>query len=178
MSAFEGTAQLYGRAKLEIEAVAKQFGACPVRPGLVYGPRAGGMAGRLHSLARLPVVPLIRGMPYQFTVHEDDLADSIVALASSEREFTEPIGIANPIPVPFRRILEQFAREEGRRCHFIPVDWRLVHYALITAEMLSLPQPVRSDSLLGLIRPAPCVPNLAVLHSLGVRLRRFGQPIP
>lgn len=178
MSAFEGTTQLYGRAKLEIEAHARRLGACSVRPGLVYGPRAGGMAGTLSRLVRLPVTPLVGGRSYQFTVHEDDFAASISALAAAESLPLEPIGIANPVPVPFRTVLQHFARDQGRKCRLVPVDWRLVLAALSVAEKLGLPLPVRADSLLGLVRPAPGVPNLEVLASLGVRLRRFGQPVP
>ena len=47
MSAFEGTTQLYGRAKLDIETMTEQCGGCAVRPGLVYGEQSGGMAGAL-----------------------------------------------------------------------------------------------------------------------------------
>src|SRR5664280_1029525 len=36
MSAFEGTTQLYGRAKLDIEVMTVASGGCAVRPGLVY----------------------------------------------------------------------------------------------------------------------------------------------
>jgi nucleoside-diphosphate-sugar epimerase len=178
MSAFEGTTQLYGQAKLEIEALARVPGTCSVRPGLVYGPRAGGMAGTLRRLARLPVIPLVGGHSYQFTVHENDFADAIAALARAPQIPSGPIGIANPVPVPFRQILERFARDDGRRCRFLPVDWRMVQVALSMVEKTPLPLPVRSDSLLGLVRPAPFVPNLDVLESLGARLRRFGQPVP
>ena len=178
MSAFDGTTQLYGRAKLDIESQARRLGACSVRPGLVYGPRAGGMAGTLSRLTRLPVVPLIGGGSYQFTVHEDDLADAISALALADNVPSGPIGIANPCRVPFRHILERVARDQGRRCRFVPVDWRLVRATVSVAEKLALPLPVRADSLLGLVRPAPSVPNLEVLRSLGIRLRRFGQPVP
>jgi nucleoside-diphosphate-sugar epimerase len=178
MSAFDGTTQLYGRAKLQIEGYAQQLAACSVRPGLVYGPNAGGMAGTLSRLVRLPVVPLITPSSYQFTVHEDDLADSIAALAVAKEVPTEPIGIANPLPVPFRKILDHLARDQGRQCRYLPVEWRLVQIALSLIEKLPLPQPIRADSLLGLVRPAPFVPNLGVLQSLGIRLRRFGQPVP
>jgi nucleoside-diphosphate-sugar epimerase len=178
MSAFEGTEQIYGQAKLQIEADARELGACSIRPGLVYGPRSGGMAGTLTRLVGLPLVPLIAPRSYQFTVHEDDFADAVSALVTSENKLIDPIGIANPMPVPFRRILEGFARDQGRRCKFLPIDWRLVNRILRTAERLHIPLPVRADSLLGLVNPAPSVPNLDVLESIGIQLRRFGQPIP
>lgn len=178
MSAFEGTEQIYGRAKLRIEEVAREVGAVSLRPGLVYGPTPGGMAGTLLRLSRLPVVPLVGGRAHQFTVHEDDFADAVTALVGADRPGTEPIGVANPVPVQFRRLIEGLARTEGRRPRFLPVDWRIAYRGLVAAESLGVPLPVRADSLLGLVRAAPSVPNLDVLDALGVRLRRFGQPVP
>jgi len=178
MSAYDGTQQLYGRAKLEIERIALENRACPIRPGLVYGPSAGGMIGTLRRLALLPVIPVVAAGATQFTVHEDDLADAVVALASADRLPELAVGIANPNPVPFRHVLEQLAWEADRQPRFVPVNWRILRAVLELAELVHLPLPVRSDSLLGLVRPAPYVPNLDVLDHLGVRMRRFGQPVP
>jgi hypothetical protein len=126
----------------------------------------------------MPVVPLVNPPSYQFTVHEEDFADAIAALSVAEKISTEPIGIANPIPVSFRQIMERFARDQGRHCRFVPADLRLLNVALLVGERLPLSPRIRADSLLGLVRPAAFVPNLEVLESLGVRLRRFGQPVP
>jgi nucleoside-diphosphate-sugar epimerase len=178
MSAFEGTRQMYGQAKLAIESAARESNAHSVRPGLVYGPRAGGMAGTLARLARLPVIPLVASKSHQFTVHEDDFAAAVSALLAAPSLPDIPIGIANPLSVPFPRLLEHFAREQGRSCRFLPVNWRLLDVGLRLAERLKVPLPVRADSLLGLVEPAPMVPNLEVLEDLGIRLRRFGQPVP
>jgi nucleoside-diphosphate-sugar epimerase len=178
MSAYEGTRQIYGLSKLAIEQHAHEMGACAIRPGLVYGPRAGGMAGTLSRLARLPLVPVMASTAHQFTVHEDDLADAVVALTAVDRLPAVPIGVANPEPVPFVRVLEGLARQQGLVARTVPVDWRLVLALLRTAERMHVPLPVRSDSVLGLVHPAPSVPNLAVLDALGVRFRRFGQPVP
>ena len=72
MSAYEGTTQIYGRAKPRIEAATLQVGGCVLRPGLVYGASAGGMVAALRKLARLPVVAVPIGEMRQYTVHEDD----------------------------------------------------------------------------------------------------------
>jgi nucleoside-diphosphate-sugar epimerase len=177
MSAYAGTTQLYGLSKLDIERQARECGAVSVRPGLVYGPRAGGMAGALSSLTRLPVVPVVASRSHQFTVHEDDFAAAIMALVSAPEVTTDPIGVANPVPVPFRQVIEGLARQNHRTCRTVPVDWRLVHAALRAGEAMNVALPFRSDSLFGLARPASSVPNLGVLAELGVRLRRFGQPV-
>jgi len=177
MSAYEGTVQLYGQAKLQIERDAMAAGAVTVRPGLVYGPRAGGMVGTLRKLAVLPLVPLVAGGSGQFTVHEDDFAQAVWALASAPHTPVEPVGVANPVSVPFRHVLERLAWEQNATPKFVPVNWRLLRAALILAERIGLPLPVRSDSLLGLVRPASEVPNVETLAALGVYLRRYGQPV-
>jgi nucleoside-diphosphate-sugar epimerase len=178
MSAYAGTNQLYGLSKLDIESRARDLGATSVRPGLVYGPNAGGMAGAMTKLTRLPIVPVVAARSTQFTVHEHDFAVAIEALVRSDVVFSEPIGIANPDPVPFRRVVEGLARQQGRTCRTLAVSWRLAQFGLQACERFDIELPFRSDSLLGLARPAPFVPNLEVLDDLGISLRRFGQPVP
>ena len=126
MSAFSGTSQLYGRAKLEIEAMTVASGGCAVRPGLVYGNRPGGMAGALRKLTSWPIVPTIAGGGRLYTVHEDDLATAIAALATTETLPPGTISVAYPNPVRLSELMAAFAAEEGRRCRFIPVPWQLV----------------------------------------------------
>jgi nucleoside-diphosphate-sugar epimerase len=172
MSAYEGTAQVYGRAKLECERSVAAAGGVSVRPGLVYGEGWGGMAGSLRRLVSLPVVPLVAGDSYQFTVHESDVADGLFALAMSS-PVPSPIGLAHPDPVPFRRLLEGIARQANVRPRFLPVPWRAVLAAMRAAELAHVPLPLRSDSLLGVVRPAPAVPNVEAWAGLGVSLRAF-----
>lgn len=172
MSAFDGTTQIYGRAKLDIEAMAMKFGGCAVRPGLVYGKRSGGMAGALRKLTRLPIVPVIAGGSGLYTVREDDLMMVIAALAASELP-NETISVAHPTPVALGRLLTAFAAEEGRRCRLFPVPWQLVYSLLRTAEALRLRTPFRADSVLGLVRTANCLSGGAQLSKLGVTLQAF-----
>lgn len=171
MSAYAGTKQLYGQAKLAIEATAQQAGACVVRPGLVYGGEAGGMAGALRRVAQLPIVPLIAGGARQYPVHEDDVTAAIVALVAAEHLPVGPVGIAQPTTVSFRELLESLASRPGRPSRFVAVPWQLLYGALRAGELLSVPLPFRADSLLGLVHPAPSVPGAEVLPKLGVSIR-------
>jgi hypothetical protein len=85
-----------------------------------------------------------------------------------------PVGIAYPEPLPFRTLIGDLATGQGRpRPRFIPVPPMVAYGALRTAETVGVPLPVRADSLLGLVRPAPMVANVAVLSDLGVDLRPF-----
>jgi nucleoside-diphosphate-sugar epimerase len=173
MSAFEGTSQLYGRAKLDIEAMTKEFGGCAIRPGLVYGEGSGGMAGALRKLTSLPIVPVVTGEAGVYTVREDDLLTAISALASAPTLAPETISIAHPSRVTLTDLLKFFAAEEGHRCRFVPVPWQLAYWPLRGGEFLRLPLPFRADSLLGLVRSAPGLSGGDQLNKLGVTLHAF-----
>ena len=175
MSAFEGTTQLYGRAKLDIEIMTRQFGGCALRAGLVYGKQSRGMAGALRKLAGLPVVPLIAGDPRLYTVSECDLMAAVAALAAADPLPAGMISVAHPVPVPLRDLMTAFAAREGHNCHFVKIPWQPVYGLLRAAESVGLHLPFRADSLLALVRGAPRVVNGDKLTGLGVTLHAFGS---
>ena len=173
MSAFAGTTQLYGWAKLDIEAITTEFGGCAVRPGLVYGDQAGGMAGAMRKLTTLPIVPVIAGGAGVYTVREEDLMRAIALLASATTLEPETISIAHPSRVTLVNLLRAFAAQENRRCRFVPVPWQLVYWLLRSGELMRLRLPFRADSLLGLIHTAPGLAGGDQLARLGVTLHAF-----
>jgi nucleoside-diphosphate-sugar epimerase len=173
MSAFVGTTQLYGRAKLEIEAMTVASGGCAVRPGLVHGDQAGGMAEALRQLTRLPLVPVIAGGAGLFTVREDDLMAAITALVQVKSLPSGPVSVAHPVPVHLQELMAAFAAQEDRRCRFVPVPWQLVYGLLRAAELFKLRLPFRADSLLGLVRSAPNITNAEPVTAMGVTLHAF-----
>lgn len=176
MSAYDGTRQLYGRSKLAAERVAFDNGGVVARLGLVYGPHWGGMAGSLRKMVSLPVTPLVGAGAHQFTVHEDDAIAALVRLATASSAPAVPLGIAHPEPVVFRDLLEAIARAAGTHPRFVPFPWQVLYAGLRVGEVLHLPLPFRAESLLGLVRPAPSVPNADVVASLGIALRSFALP--
>src|SRR5258708_17855704 len=95
IAAYPGTRQVYGQAKLAIEEIAHRHGAVVVRPGLVYGPNAGGLVGSLRRLVALPAVPLMAWRSHQYTVHEDDLAAAVGAVAARDLAPAGPLGLAS-----------------------------------------------------------------------------------
>ncbi len=173
MSAFAGTAQLYGRAKLNIEAMTIKLGGCAVRPGVVYGERAGGMAGAMRKLTALPVVPVIAGGAGVYTVREQDLMRAVARLASAASLAPGTISVAHPTRVSLTDLMRTFAAEEDRRCRFVPVPWQLVYWLLRSGESLRLRLPFRADSLLGLIHPAPGLVGQDQLARLDITFRAF-----
>lgn len=173
MSAFAGTSQLYGRAKLDIEAITVQLGGCAVRPGLVHGKQAGGMTGALRKLTGLPLVPVIAGGAGLYTVWEDDLMEAIALLASATTLEPGTISLAHPDKVTLVSIMSALAAEENRRSRFIPVPWQLVYWLLRTGELMHLHLPFRADSLLGLVRTAPGLIGEDELARLHVTMRAY-----
>lgn len=180
MSAYWGTEQTYGRAKLAGEEAAAASGGVSVRLGLVYGDGWGGMAGSLRKLTGLPVTPLIGARSYQYTVHERDAADGLFAIATAtELSPGLVVGLAHTTRVPFRTLLEGIARRSGSTARFVRIPWRPVYVAMRTVERLGVKLPLRSDSLLGLVRPAGFVPSAGVWPALDVDVRPFAvEPAP
>ncbi len=173
-SAYPGTAQIYGRAKLASESDAFARGMCAIRPGLVYGPGWGGMVGTLRRVTALPVVPLVGSGARQYTVHEDDLRQAVATLATAGTLPSVPVGLANADPVPFAELLRSIARASSdREPGFVPVPWKPLYWTIRALEAAPVHLPVRADSLLGLVRPAPGVPHPEVLEALSIRLRPF-----
>lgn len=173
MSAYPGTTQVYGRAKLAIEEEVLRLHGISVRPGLIWGDDPGGMVGALLALSRLPVVPVLRGTAKQFPVHEDDVTRTLLRLLDTRMLPPGVVGLAQPQAVPFEELLRALAAREGRRVRAVPVPWRLLHLVLRAAELLRVPLPVRADSLLGLVRPAGSVPLHPSLPDVPQTLRTF-----
>jgi nucleoside-diphosphate-sugar epimerase len=173
MSSFAGTSQLYGRAKLDIEAMTIECGGCAVRPGLVYSDHAGGMAGAMRKLTILPIVPVIAGGAGVYTVREEDLVRAIALLASATTLEPGTISIAHPSRVTLRNLMRTFAAQENRRCRFVPVPWQLVYWLLRSGELMRLHLPFRADSLLGLIHTPPSLVGEDQLARFGVTLHAF-----
>jgi nucleoside-diphosphate-sugar epimerase len=181
MSAFAGTTQRYGRAKLDIEAMTTESGGCAIRPGLVYSDRAGGMAGAMRRLTVLPVVPVIAGGAGVYTVREQDLMRVVALLASAATLESGTISVAHPSPVTFTDLLRGLAGREHRRCRFVPVPWQLIYWLLRTGELVRVRLPFRADSLLGLVHTAPGLAGGDRLARLGVTLQAFtvtGSTVP
>lgn len=171
MSAYPGTSQIYGRAKLACEAAVLRAGGEAIRIGLVWGGDAGGMVSSLSKLARFPVLPSFGRGVRQFMVHTEDMAAAIARLVSSEAVGV-PVGLAHPEPVQFEAILRALAPGE---IHFVRVPWQPAYLSMRFLEAVGLGLPLRADSLLGLVKPASEVAGVQLWMSLGVNLRPFEQ---
>jgi NADH dehydrogenase len=175
-AAFEGCRSMYGRAKLETEALARSAGAFIVRPGLVCGGAPGGMVGTLLGLLRRsPVVPLIgSGRTPIHTVHEDDLCALVVRLLAGNAAALvgHPITAASEKPIAFRAMLQQFADHEGRRVVWAPLPWQLVWLGVKALEVTHVPSGLRSDSVVSFVNADPH-PDFTYTRRAGLSFRPF-----
>lgn len=174
ISAYDGCVSMYGRAKLEIEAHAREAGAWVIRPGLIYGDTPGAMFGRLVSQVRAAsLVPMPGdGRQMMFTVHEDDLTEAIARALETSPAAAEPVTVANETPIAFRDIMQGIAAKLDRKLTILPVPWRAMWLGLRGAEVARVPIGLRSDSLVSLVNQ-DAAPRLNAEALLGVRCRPF-----
>jgi nucleoside-diphosphate-sugar epimerase len=177
ISAFDGCRSLYGKAKLETEALAHSLGAMVIRPGLIWGDPPAGMFGRLvHQVENARVLPLFGGgSQIQYLVHDQDLSRFVRRCAEGEFRLpspTTPVTVAHEQPWTFRQILEEIARSTGKRITFLPFPWRLLWAGLKTLETCHVAMNFRSDSLLSLMYQNPN-PSFAAQRELGLVCRPF-----
>ena len=159
LSAFEGTRSLYGRAKLAMEQLALSFGGSVVRPGLVYGERAGGMTGALEQTVQTQrIIPVLsHGRSKLYLVHADDLATLIVRLTEAPVWPPTPriTTAAGQRGWTLQGILRAFARGMNRRIVAVPLPWQFVWLGLRVFEAVGIRLKYRSDSVLSLSAANP-----------------------
>ncbi|HEY3865829.1 MAG TPA: NAD-dependent epimerase/dehydratase family protein [Solirubrobacteraceae bacterium] len=157
LSAFAGARSRYGRAKLELERAVLGREGVVLRPGLVFGPGAGGLFGAMvKALSRHALAPMIGGgWQRLFVTHDEHLAELVVAIVTGEAPAERTLFAAHEVPTTPRAIAEQIARAHGRRLEVIPLPPPLVQLGLRCAEIARVRLPFRSDSLLSLLTPIP-----------------------
>jgi nucleoside-diphosphate-sugar epimerase len=175
ISAYDGCRSLYGKAKLEIEKIARDNGALVMRPGLVYGGEPAGMFGKLVAQVRKSPVLLVfdGGSQAQFLVHQEDLAAFIEKVADGKVENAPRLlTAAHDRPWPFRELLSEIARGLNKKVKFVPLPWRLLWAGLKTAETCGLRLNFRSDSLVSLMYQNPN-PDFSPNAAAGLICRPF-----
>jgi len=175
ISAYDGCRSLYGKAKLEIEKIARDNGALVLRPGLVYGGEPVGMFGRLVAQVRKSsILPVFgRGSQVQFLVHHEDLAAFIEKVAAGKITVAPRVlTAAHARPWPFRELLAEIARGLNKKVTFIPLPWRLLWAGLKTAEVCGLRLNFRSDNLVSLMYQNPS-PDFSPNAAAGLICRPF-----
>jgi nucleoside-diphosphate-sugar epimerase len=176
MSAYDGTRQEYGAMKLEVEHAALDEGFSVARPGLVWGPGAGGMAATLSRIARMPVWPEFTHAAL-YTVYEAELVSALAVILDHYDECAHQVlGLAHATPAPLAAVLTALSPTGRPRPH-IRVPAGAVIRAIGAATRLGATLPFRSDSLLGLTEVPPVPPGATTLHTLGVSFRPISHAV-
>jgi nucleoside-diphosphate-sugar epimerase len=172
MSAFPGCHSVYGQSKLAVEKQVLASGGTVIRPGLVYDENPRGITGTLAALAqRTPVLPMIgMGRFKLHPCHADDLAQLLVYCCSGDSACAGVITAAQTKPCEFRDIVRALAK---RKLWFLPCPWQVAWMLLAGMERLGIRPPLKSDSLIGLVRSDPN-PDFSMTHNLPVSFRQLG----
>ena len=155
MSAFDSCESDYGQTKLASETLFTEVGGTVLSPGLIWGENPRGMVGLLTKLVqKTPILPIIgSGNDVLYLVHEDDLTDLVMMSLTLPIFPRAPyITVAAKEAVTFRHILKTFAIREKKSPLIVPIPWPIVFFSLKTLEMLSINLPIRSDSVIGLVK--------------------------
>lgn len=165
-SAFEGAASVYGRTKLEAEAVAREAGGCVARPGLVIG--HGGLYGRMaRFVLRRGLAPVVDGGEQRLqAISVPDLVEGL--LRTLEDNPREPMVLASDEPTTLRELLAETARAAGRpEPKFPSMPSGAALRLLALAEAVGLRLPATKDNLAGLLAE-PWQDPEASLEALGL----------
>jgi len=169
MSAYEGTEQIYGQAKLACENLVCRIGGTALRLGLVYEVGGGGMIGALAKLVKLPLVPVLGPGAHQYVVRANQVGPAVRSLVDAWQVPGEVVSLACRDAISFRQILASLA-PPGRNPRFVDVPWKPVFGGMRLAEKVGICLPLRADSVLGLVHSASSVTNFEAWDELGVSI--------
>jgi nucleoside-diphosphate-sugar epimerase len=173
-SAHPAAVSVYGRSKLEVEALLDPERDLALRVGTILG--EGGVFWRqAEQIASLPVVPLFYGGQQRIqTASLEDVCEALARMVTSP--LTGVLRFAEPEPVALRTLYTEVAHAVGRRPRFLRLPGRLSHLGLRGAEALGFRLPLSSDNLLGLaqLRAFDVADDVA---KIGVRPRPFRESL-
>lgn len=178
MSAFDGCRSVYGQTKLAAEQLAIAAGAAVVRPGMVFGPKPGGMLGALTRAAGVfPIVPAPAARRrVLYLVHKDDLSALVCRLADRHHVPDVAMTAASPTPWSLAEILHVAGAARGRSPFVLSIPWWPLWVALRAAEAIGARPPFRSDSLVSLIHQDPS-PSFAMPTGVDLTWRDFSAGV-
>jgi nucleoside-diphosphate-sugar epimerase len=170
VSAYAGTRQMYGNAKLATEQLTLSVGGNAVRLGTVYGGANGGLVGLLLRLARLPLIPVFSVRSPQALIRVDNAAAALVALAEAREIRGQLVGLASDTTVEFGAFVRALSLARGKPSVILPVPWLPIYLLMRVVEKVGLPLPIHSETVLGLARPTPVLASLDLWDVLGVSI--------
>jgi nucleoside-diphosphate-sugar epimerase len=131
----------YGKSKLaaELAVRASRFGASSVilRPAVVYGPRDTDVLQVFRSVSKGRMFKIGRGPSYFSYIYVKDLADALLAAASSPTASGRTYFLANPQPVSWDEFGAEAAAILGRKLRSVAAPAAVAYLAGWCAELAS-----------------------------------------
>jgi len=126
-----------------------------VRPGLVYGPEAGGMVGHCSKSLSIPfVTPLVgRGLQSTYLAMKDDLGELLIRLVKGDAPAATPILAAMRSPSRSKRFCKSWSGPWSAESALFAGSAGLVAAGLKLTELAGLKMRLRGDSLVSLLPP-------------------------
>jgi len=176
MAAREDAPNFYGRTKWDLEQLLEGLDEVAARIGLVYGGQQAGLWKTLCTIVKMsPLLPMVEsGRPSQ-PIHVDDVSEGLIRLATMEKLNRKVYRLADPVPVPFGRILQLIAKQTfSRSLIIIPISFRLVMKLLDILKYLPFIAEINRERLLGLsgILTSESENDL---EDIGLQLRDFSE---
>jgi len=149
-----------------------------VRPAMIYGSERDKNVHRLlRFLDRSPVFPIFGpGTNLWQPVYHEDCArgvyEALVRPAALERAYDLP----GASPLPYATLIETAARALGREPRLVRLPLEPIRRALLLAETIRLPLPIKSEQVLRL-REDKAYPYDAAQKDLGYSPRPFHEGV-
>ena len=153
VSAICHTKSAYGKAKCQIEVLAKEANCIIVRPAFIISRKPSGMHEKLTKILRnhLLVPCFTRHIPFYIT-YEKELVYFLFNLCQSPLNLSsDQFNAFSPKPIDFSLFLKEISQSQGFNNIFIPTHPQLILLALKLLELFPIEFNFRSDNFLGLL---------------------------
>lgn len=154
ISVINGCTSKYSFLKSKIEEITKKYGGTSIRLGLVYGPGAGGMFGKISKFIKLNIfIPVIgSGNEKMYTTFICDLCEFIVKLAQIPNFPKGKVYSAfSQEPIIFYNLILELVRYHKKRKYMIiKIPPKLIIIGFRIFKLLNLKIAFNEDNLRGI----------------------------
>lgn len=149
ISAFDGCKSKYGQTKLLIENITSKHNGISIRPGLIYGGENLGLIGKLSSISKSIIVPMIGSGNYkQYPTKIEFLCKTIYEITNNKYNLKQNVFVLSSMqPITLKKIIKTF----NSKIIIIPIFWQIPFILLFLIEKLNIKIPFKSDSIKSLV---------------------------
>ncbi len=149
LSSFNKAKSIYGKTKLEIEKVAKEYGVINLRAGLFFGGESKLIEKISNICKKLPIIPLIGNGNFKLHLcHYEDLSNFIIKIYNDKYcDVSKIYYCCAKTSITFKNLIKKISNYKVT----IPVPVYLIIIFLKLIETIKIKLPLNLDNLYGLI---------------------------